>query len=47
MVILACLIKGELVFFFSQMVVNSVLAVFLATPEVFMITEYTDAVSQK
>ena len=49
MVILAALIKGEayLVFFYqSQIVINSVLAVFLATPEVSMITGYADSVSQ-
>ncbi len=49
MVVLASLIKGEayLVFFYhSQMVINSVLAVFLASPEVLMIRGYADAVSQ-
>lgn len=49
MLTLASLIKVEayLVFFYhSQMVINSVLAVFHYTPEVLMIRGYADAVRQ-
>lgn len=48
MVILASLIKGEayFVFYHSQMLINSVLAVFLVTPEVLIIRGYAGAVSQ-
>lgn len=43
------LIKGEAyhaLFYHSQMVINSALAVFLATPEMLMIRGYADAVSR-